>query len=251
MTMIAPLAVHVPLLITVSLTLRRALEMPGSTFASEGFLWIQTLGDVDPIGALPIIGALVALTNAEALGRKREEAMSDMANRITPPPRLTRPVSPPRQTIVEQPTPTPAARYQPPPIPPRPRRLSTSVTASASRPGYSRPRRQLEEVPAAETTQTSKKGLTESEKASVRSTFLTYVLRGMALVFIPFASSVPAVSEVGILGRTPLTEIQALALYWVSSLTFTLGQSLVLNNLDRKAVSARGAVLSVRKGPIT
>lgn len=187
--MAAPLAVHVPLLITVSLTLRRALELPGSTFASEGFLWMQTLGDVDPIGALPIFGALVALTNAEALGRKREEAMSDMANRITAPPRPTRPVSTPHQTVVEQPV--PAARYQPPPIPPRTRRLSTSTASLASRPGYSRPKRTLEEVPVAEATQ--KKGLTESEKASVRSTFLTYVLRGMALVFIPFASSVPAV----------------------------------------------------------
>lgn len=187
--MAAPLAVHVPLLITVSLTLRRALEMPGSTFASEGFLWIQTLGDVDPVGALPILGALVALTNAEALGRKREQAMSDMASRVKAPPRPTRPVSVARQTVVEQPA--PVARYQPPPIPPRPSRLSTSSTSLATRPGYSRPKRALEEVPVAETSQ--KKGLTESEKASVRSTFLTYVLRGMALVFIPFASSVPAV----------------------------------------------------------
>lgn len=165
--------------------------MPGSSFASEGFLWIETLGDVDPIGALPILGALVALTNAEALGRKREEAMSDMANRITPSSRPARPVSGPRPTVVEQ-TPPPAARYQPPPVPPRTRRLSTSSASLASRPGYSRPRRQLEEVSAAETTE-KKKGLTESEKATVRSTFLTYVLRGMALVFIPFASSVPAV----------------------------------------------------------
>lgn len=199
-TMAAPLVVHVPLLITVSLTLRRALELPGSAMASEGFLWINTLGEVDPVGALPIIGALVALTNAESLGRKREQAMIDMAQRPTPPPTV---VPPPRpspvrcQTVGE--TPATAARYQPPPNSARSRQLSTSRPVHASRPGYSRPRRTLEEVPAAGATE--RKGLSESEKASVRSTFLTYVLRGMALVFIPFASSVPAVSRTLALGQ--------------------------------------------------
>lgn len=191
--MAAPLAVHVPLLVTVSLTLRRALELPGSTMASEGFLWINTLGEVDPVGALPIIGALVALTNAESLGRKREQAMIDMAQRPTAPAApvpLPRPGPSRRQTAVEDPA--PATRYRPPSGSSRSRRMSTSLAPLASRPGYTRPRRTLEDVPAVEG---GKKGLSESEKASVRSTFLTYVLRGMALVFIPFASSVPAVSS--------------------------------------------------------
>lgn len=163
--------------------------------AAEGMWWIDTLGDVDPIGALPILGAVVALTNAETLGRKREQAMSAVAGREN---LQARPTSPPRppassaRTKVEA-SPESAAKYTPPPSVHRTRRLSTSAVSSlAIRPSRGRPQRVLEDVPASDA---APKGMTESEKASVRSTFLTYVLRGMALVFIPFASSVPAVSS--------------------------------------------------------
>lgn len=204
-TMGAPLAVHVPVLITVSLTLRRALELPGSPMASEGFWWIDALGEVDPIGALPILGAMIALTNAETLGRKREQAMEAVAERKAsrlssktgyrhiPAPQSARPVPTAKSIPVEP------ARYNAPPVIGRSnqtRRLSTSTADLATyRPviktsSRSTARKTLDEIPASEETGGK---LTEAEKANVRSTFLTYVLRGMALVFIPFASSVPAV----------------------------------------------------------
>lgn len=202
--MIAPLAVHVPILITLSLTLRRALELPGSTMASEGFLWITNLGVPDSIGVLPLLGALIALTNAETLGRKREQAMEAVAARKiaakkkpTPPPR--KPPTPPRKPKVVE-APAMPARYESPPSAARAqiRQLSTSSLALAvHRPiiknaARSTSRRTLDEIPAAEGAPDGT--LTEADKANVRSTFLTYVLRGMAVMFIPFASTAPAVS---------------------------------------------------------
>lgn len=210
----APLAVHVPVLITVSLTLRRALELPGSTMASEGFWWLDTFGEVDPIGALPILGAMIALTNAETLGRRREQAMEAVAERKatrasvqlrkkpTPVPQSARPVPAVKTTPAEP------ARYEAPPSVGRStgqtRRISTTtIDLATHRPiiktsARSTARKTLDEIPASEEAGGK---LTETEKANVRSMFLTYVLRGMALVFIPFASSVPAV---GLLLREPV-----------------------------------------------
>lgn len=199
-TMGAPLAVHVPILITVSMTLRRALELPGSTMASEGFLWLNTLGEVDPIGALPILGAMIALTNAETLGRKREQAMEAVAERKALRAQARQKPTQMPQSARPKPKPMTAepARYEAPSTASDTRAFSTSVLARAAhRPiirssKRSTARKTLDEIPASE----EKAGtLTEAEKANVRSVFLTYVLRGMALVFIPFASSVPAVSS--------------------------------------------------------
>jgi inner membrane protein COX18 len=202
-TMIAPLAVHVPILITLSLTLRRALELPGSTMASEGFLWITNLGVPDSVGVLPLLGALIALTNAETLGRKREQAMEAvaarrMASKKKPPPPRKPPTPPRKPKVVE--APASPARYESPPSAARAqiRQLSTTSPAFAvHRPiirnaARSTSRRTLDEIPAAEGAPDGT--LTEADKANVRSTFLTYVLRGMAVMFIPFASTAPAVS---------------------------------------------------------
>jgi len=200
--MIAPLLVHVPILITLSLTLRRALEIPGSSMASEGFLWLTTLGDVDPVGALPLLGAIVALTNAESLGRKREQAMEAVAARKTvsaksPEARYSHtPARPPKPAEV----PASPTRYESPAIPTRSgqaRRLSTtSPILAAYRPviktsSRGTSRRTLDEIPAAEGAPDG--SMSQADKANVRSTLLTYVLRGMALVFIPIASTAPAV----------------------------------------------------------
>ena len=200
--MIAPLAVHVPILITLSLTLRRALELPGSSMASEGFLWLTTLGDVDPVGALPLLGAIIALTNAETLGRKREQAMEAVAARKTvsskkPEARYQHTPARPKKALEEPASP---ARYESPPIrsPGPSRRLSTtSTTFAAYRPiiktsSRSTSKRTLDEIPAADASSDGK--MTDADKANVRSVFLTYVLRGMAVMFIPFASTAPAVS---------------------------------------------------------
>jgi hypothetical protein len=173
--------------------------------ASEGFLWLTTLGHVDPVGALPLLGAMIALTNAETLGRKREQAMEAIAARQTasrkppqvrktPTPRPPKPVEPPASP----------ARYESLPTVNGPtgqiRRLSTSSTMLAAyRPiiktsTRSTSRRTLDEIPAAEGAPDGK--MTQADKAEVRSTFLTYVLRGMAILFIPFASTAPAVSPI-------------------------------------------------------
>ena len=199
--MIAPLAVHVPILITLSLTLRRALELPGSSMASESFLWLTTLGDVDPVGALPLLGAIIALTNAETLGRKREQAMEAVAARKTvsskkPQARYQHTPARPKKAPEEPASP---ARYESPPIrsPGQSRRLSTtSTTFAAHRPiikttSRSTSKRTLDEIPAADSPEGK---MTVADKANVRSVFLTYVLRGMAVMFIPFASTAPAVS---------------------------------------------------------
>ena len=199
--MIAPLAVHVPILITLSLTLRRALELPGSSMASESFLWLTTLGDVDPVGALPLLGAIIALTNAETLGRKREQAMEAVAARKTvsskkPEARYQQTPARPKKALEEPASP---ARYESPPIrsPGQSRRLSTtSTTFAAHRPiikttSRSTSKRTLDEIPAADSPEGK---MTDADKANVRSVFLTYVLRGMAVMFIPFASTAPAVS---------------------------------------------------------
>jgi inner membrane protein COX18 len=243
--MIAPLAVHVPILITLSLTLRRALELPGSNMATEGFLWLTTLDVPDPIGVLPLLGAVIALSNAETLGRKREQAMEAVAAKTTassktPQVRLKQ-TRPPKPLVAEEPA--SPARYESPPtvrVTGQSRRLSTaSVMAAAHRPiiktsSRSTSKRTLDEIPAADA---PKSGLTDSDRSNLRSLLLTYVLRGMAVLFIPFASIAPAVSPFPLEG-IQLTD-QGLAMYWVTSLSYTLGQTLVLNRMDRKAVEAR------------
>jgi len=203
MTMIAPLAVHVPILITLSLTLRRALELPGSSMASEGFLWLTNLGVPDSAGVLPLLGALIALTNAETLGRKREQAMEAIAaKKLASTKKTTLPgktPTPPRKPTVAE-APASPARYESSPSAARAqiRQLSTSSPVLAvHRPiirnsARSTSRRTLDEIPAAQGAPDG--NLTEADKANVRSTFLTYVLRGMAVMFIPFASTAPAVS---------------------------------------------------------
>jgi hypothetical protein len=176
--------------------------------ASESFLWLTSLGEVDPVGALPLLGALIALTNAETLGRKREQAMEAVAARKTvssksPQSRYSH--IPTRKSTVKPQVAEPPAnpvRYEPAPMPSRAgqvRRLSTTppvLESKAYRPiiktsSRSTARKTLDEIPAEEGPQGK---LTDAEKANVRSTFLTYVLRGMAVMFIPFASSAPAVS---------------------------------------------------------
>lgn len=174
--------------------------------ASEGFLWLTTLGDVDPVGALPLLGAIIALTNAETLGRKREQAMEAVAARKIasggqPKPRIQpKPARTPKVAEV----PASPARYEIPSAAIRSsgqkRKLSTSAPAFAvHRPiiknaGRTTSRRTLDEIPAVEGAPDAK--MTDADKANVRSVFLTYVLRGMAVLFIPFASTAPAVSHV-------------------------------------------------------
>jgi hypothetical protein len=223
--------------------------------ASEGFGWLDTLGEVDPIGALPILGAMIALTNAETLGRRREQAMEAVAERKatrasvqlrkkpTPIPQSARPVQAVK-TIPAEP-----ARYEAPPSVGRSagqtRRLSTTTVHLAThRPiiktsAKSTASKTLDESPASDDAGGK---LTETEKANVRSMFLTYVLRGMALVFIPFASSVPAVGLFFYYDGDS-ADNKALAMYWVTSLSYTLGQTLVLNRIDNQAALARKTAL--------
>jgi len=188
--------------------------------ASEGFLWLSNLGVPDSAGVLPLMGAIIALTNAETLGRKREQAMEAVAARKSAakqkqsPPRKP-PALPRKPKVVE--APASPARYESPPSAARAqiRQLSTTAPVHAvHRPiirnaARSTSRRTLDEIPAAEGAPDGT--LTEADKANVRSTFLTYVLRGMAVMFIPFASTVPAVSSHVrvkiqlIFGRSPCT----------------------------------------------
>ncbi|RXK42457.1 hypothetical protein M231_00011 [Tremella mesenterica] len=69
-TLIGPLAVHIPLLILFSNTIRRALELPLSPMGSETFLWLSQLGQPDGSGILPVLGGMLAFANAEMASRR-------------------------------------------------------------------------------------------------------------------------------------------------------------------------------------
>ncbi|WVQ85304.1 hypothetical protein IAT38_007469 [Cryptococcus sp. DSM 104549] len=69
----APLVVHMPIFVTLSLAIRRAIDLPNSPIASEHFWWLEHLGQEDGTWILPLLGMVVAFSNAELVGATRKE----------------------------------------------------------------------------------------------------------------------------------------------------------------------------------
>jgi membrane protein insertase Oxa1/YidC/SpoIIIJ len=95
--MILPFAVHAPLFILATASFRHAALMqtfPTNPLASEGFLTLPSLGQVDPTGVLPIAVGLLMFSNVE-LGRlsrpaKPVKATLNNASGESPPTELPR-----------------------------------------------------------------------------------------------------------------------------------------------------------------
>ncbi|WVQ97178.1 hypothetical protein IAU59_004288 [Kwoniella sp. CBS 9459] len=78
----SPLLVHIPIFVTLSLTIRKTLEIPSSPVFSESFFWIEKLGEVDPYGILPLLGMSMAFGNAELVGRRNQAAADSAAEAV-------------------------------------------------------------------------------------------------------------------------------------------------------------------------
>ncbi|OCF33263.1 hypothetical protein I316_05004 [Kwoniella heveanensis BCC8398] len=78
----SPLLVHIPIFVTLSLTIRKTLEIPSSPVFNESFLWLEKLGEVDPYGILPLVGMSMAFGNAELVGRRNKAAADSAAEAV-------------------------------------------------------------------------------------------------------------------------------------------------------------------------
>ncbi|KAK6905590.1 hypothetical protein I203_106420 [Kwoniella mangroviensis CBS 8507] len=226
----APLLMHIPIFVTLSLTIRRTLEITNSPFSNENFLWLDHLGEVDPYGVLPILGSCLAFGNAELMGMKRSQQsvktdqvdndkIRDQVNKedILPTPQ------PRPQSQQDGPKPQPSGLFshkQNPtthnhshksiPTSNRSRKLSTSSSASVAQqsqqPKGTNP---LVEVPQEDVPVP----FSPARQQEIRRNFLAGVLRFSAVGFGLIASQMPA----------------GVTLYWVTSIAFSLVQNLVLS----------------------
>ncbi|KZT53386.1 hypothetical protein CALCODRAFT_54411 [Calocera cornea HHB12733] len=64
---LVPLAVHIPLFLMISVTLRQAAASPVSPLARESFLTIESLASTDTSGVLPIAFGLLTMVNVEMI----------------------------------------------------------------------------------------------------------------------------------------------------------------------------------------
>ncbi|GFZ43210.1 hypothetical protein JCM24511_00929 [Saitozyma sp. JCM 24511] len=298
-TLLAPLAIHIPLLVTLSLSIRRAVETPGSDWASEAFWWIDKMGEVDTTGILPVVGGVVAMINAELVGRRskevgevlrQEDEEAEAEGRVAGPGRVigvssvgagnnvtdgvtgsvSSGLSRPNSGSTRQSSHTPNSRSgRSPPSPglpgpagpPASRSISTSPTPLAlPRPRKSPPKRStppgavaaaVPRPPAAASASVQppsnppssssslsdrsnpsghlvshapdKKSFSAQAKAAIRNQFLSRAMLVGGVLFIPIAAQVPA----------------ALALYWTTSMAYTVVQHLVLNWVDAREKAAK------------
>ena len=72
LTFAIPLIVNIPIFVIFSLTIRHAIEMPGSAMAVESFGWVKALGQPDLW--LPAIGGGLGMLTAQ-LGESRQKEM--------------------------------------------------------------------------------------------------------------------------------------------------------------------------------
>ncbi|WVW82179.1 hypothetical protein I302_104185 [Kwoniella bestiolae CBS 10118] len=226
----APLLLHIPIFVTLSLTFRRTLEIPNSPFFNEGFLWLDHLGDVDPYLVLPFVGSCLAFGNAELVGMKRTQQaikadqvdtdrIRDQVNREDVLP-ASRPRSQPQK---DGPKPAPSGLFSHKHVPSTQksvpssnptRKISTSSTLDLAQ----RPRppsapqngtNPLVDVPNSEVPVP----FSPARQQEIRRGFLAGVLRLSAVGFGLIASQMPA----------------GVTLYWVTSIAFSLAQNVVLS----------------------
>ncbi|WVQ62307.1 uncharacterized protein L199_000446 [Kwoniella botswanensis] len=224
----APLLMHIPIFVTLSLTIRRTLEVTNSPFSNESFLWLDQLGEVDPYGVLPIVGSCLAFGNAELIGTRRSQQSvktdqvdnDSIRNQVnkedilpTPQPRSQPhqdgPKPPPSGLFSHKQNPTAHSHsHRSIPTSNRSRGLSTSSSAGlAQKPpkGIS----PLVDVPQGDVPAP----FSPARQQEIRRNFLAGVLRFSAVGFGLIASQMPA----------------GVTLYWVTSIAFSLVQNLVLS----------------------
>lgn len=78
MTFFAPWVLNIPILIIFSLTIRGALDTPGSAMAFESFQWIKALGQGDM--ALAMIGGGVGLIQVEFIEARQKASAEGTAS---------------------------------------------------------------------------------------------------------------------------------------------------------------------------
>ncbi|EUC67501.1 60 kDa inner membrane protein [Rhizoctonia solani AG-3 Rhs1AP] len=86
-TMILPFAVHAPLFIMATASFRHAALMshvPTNPLASESFLTLPSLAQVDPTGMLPIAVGLIMFSNIELGKLSRPSEANSTPNDVTP-----------------------------------------------------------------------------------------------------------------------------------------------------------------------
>lgn len=203
-TMLVPLMVNIPILISTSYAIRNALEVPNSPVAAEYVSWLSTtLGEPGPTLILPLLGGCLAFANAELAGWSRDRALNMMEEAEEKAREKLGDVS------IPQPTTGPIKPIQ---APTSKRQLSTSAVdlvavpkrRSVPRPGGARPATPTPRAPASSPQDHMVEvGGDPNAKAqkvvnvSTASVILTYMLRGLAVIFIPVAMYLPTVRKRG------------------------------------------------------
>lgn len=267
--MLLPLFVHVPLIITLSLSIRRAIEAPLSPWAAESWWWLEHLGEVDPTMILPIAGGVLGMMNAEVVGRRNKDLGNSMevpaagegketvaTTSTATTARIISPIgtssSPSRASAAPAPRlPSHLSKSSRPAQSPK-RPLSTDSTAQSTRKVKQPtppPRPATPSRPAVMKVSTAPRPARSSatshlqpiqpqsdqkkeiDKSRLVSKLFTNAMRVGAILFIPIAAQVPA----------------ALALYWTGSMVFTLVQNLTLDWLDAKK-KIRGKIPGDKSG---
>ncbi|KAL7423769.1 hypothetical protein Q5752_001353 [Cryptotrichosporon argae] len=242
-TLLLPLAVHVPLVLLVSASIRAALDAPSSALAAAHWLStgalgalplspfaesaaVAALGAPDPTGALPLLGALGLFGGAELLGRRTRRAAAS-AN-----------VEPAGEVVLEQPQ---RARAGPPGVVPR-RGITTSaavaIAASSRPPGPSR--KVGQPIPLPVTAAARAPGSGASRAGPAPAPALAPAPGEPRVVYVSRAEQLGSIStnsmRIGALLYVPLamTQPAGLALYWTTSIVFTFFQNLVLDFVDQR-----------------
>lgn len=214
-TILVPPAVHLPVFISVTLTLREACNKAYATLASgdplsisqlagESLAWCNSLADMDPTAMLPVLVGLTAFSNVEIQQAARAKVAE--ASQVS----LDEPASLPKQAASRPASRPPVTR--PPSVAPKLGRRSASTAAAPAT--------------------ASPQPLSDSQ---IRAKALTNVLRGASVMFVPIAAFTPVVSglprEVFI---TADENFQAVNLYWLTSNLFSIAQNLVIGYREKK-----------------
>ncbi|WWC58520.1 uncharacterized protein I303_101063 [Kwoniella dejecticola CBS 10117] len=244
-TTYSPLLVHIPIFVTLSLTIRRTLELANSPFFDESFLWLDKLGEVDPYSILPLVGSCLAFGNAELIGRKPKSSAEITDEAIKA--QQTSSSSSSSSLHSSQTTSRTPPRHDQQSSNPKPSPLfskpssSSSAASTTTIPNAQKPPNQRRKLTTTSTTygvlqqiQREKRravagaGLVDVEKSpnpnrtarwsparqqEVRRGFMASVLRFSAVGFGLIASQMPA----------------GVTLYWVTSIGFSFVQNLVLS----------------------
>ncbi|ODO11798.1 hypothetical protein I350_00582 [Cryptococcus amylolentus CBS 6273] len=243
-----PLLVHLPFFLTISMTIRRALDIPGSSLAADSFFWIEQLGQVDPYGILPLLGMGVAFGNAEMVGARRRavDAAKTMAeDSVAPegeakaaqpeprptPVRAASPVQPvqgsstPRSSsLFARGKPTNSSKSPKSSPPSRPISTTTSVLArphtkwKAPSNAFSEKLRQEKIANGMVTLEDEKPSAVSPERQEdIKRDAFAYILRFMAIGFGMLASQMPS----------------GVVLYWIASICYSFVQNFIFRILPR------------------